>query len=169
MKSRTGGFTLVELLLYVATLSIMITAVSIFLSLLLQMRTKNRVIAEVEQQGILASMKITQAIRNSILINTPAAGASGSTLSLTVTPVSSSPTLFALSGGAVTMTEGAGAAVGLTNNLVSVSGLTFSNLSRAGTPGTVRVQFTITYINNSGRNEFDYSKIFDSNASLRDN
>jgi hypothetical protein len=77
--------------------------------------------------------------------------------------------VFALSGGTITMTEGAGAAVSLTNNLVNVSGLSFSNLSRASTPGTVRIQFTITYINNSGRNEFDYSKTFDSNASLRDN
>lgn len=167
MKNR--GFTLVELLLYAAMLSIIIFSVGIFLSLLLQSRTKNQVIAEVEQQGVLAMQRMTQVVRNSTLINSPATGASGSTLSVTMPQAPSSPTVFALSGGVITMAQGMGATVGLTNNLVSVSGLTFSNLSRAGTVGTVRLQFTITYINNSGRNEYDYSKTFDSDASLRDN
>lgn len=163
------GFTLVELLLYAALLSIIIFSVGIFLNLLLQSRTKNQVIAEVEQQGMLAMQRMTQVVRNSTLINSPATGASGSTLSVTMPQAVLSPTVFALSGGVITMTQGVAAAVGLTNDLVSVSGLTFSNLSRAGTPGTVRVQFTITYINNLGRNEYDYSKTFDSDASLRDN
>ncbi len=168
MKNR-GGFTLVELLLYAAMLSIIIFSVGIFLNLTLQSRTKNQVIAEVEQQGILAMQRMMQVVRNSNLINSPATGASGSTLSVNMPQAALSPTVFALSGGAVTITEGTGATVSLTNNLVSVTGLTFTNVSRASTPGTVRVQFTITYINNSGRNEYDYSKTFDSDASLRDN
>lgn len=169
MKLKNSGFTLVELLLYVGLLSIVMFSAAVFLSLLLQSRTKNQVITEVEQQGVLAMQRMMQVVRNSTLINTPAVGASGSALSVNLPQAALSPTVFALSGGAITMTEGAGAAVSLTNNLVSVTGLTFSNLSRASTPGTVRIQFTISYINNSGRNEFDYSKTFDSDASLRHN
>ncbi len=163
------GFTLVELLLYVGLLSMVIFSAALFLSLILQSRMKNQVVAEVEQQGVLAVMRIMQVVRNSTLINTPAVGSSGSTLSVNLPQAALSPTVFVLSGGTITMTEGVGTAVSLTNNLVSVTGLIFSNVSRASTPGTVRIQFTISYINNSGRNEFDYSKTFDSDASLRDN
>ena len=163
------GFTLVELLLYVGLLSMVMFSAALFLSMLLQSRTKNQVVAEVEQQGVLAGQRIMQVVRNSTLINTPAVGASGSSLSVNMPQAALSPTVFALSSGVITMTEGAGTAVSLTNNLVSVTGLTFTNQSRASTPGTVRIQFTVSYINNSGRNEFDYSKTFDSDASLRDN
>ncbi len=166
---RDSGFTLVELLLYVALLSIIVFSVGIFLNLLLQSRAKNQVIAEVEQQGVLAVQRIVQVARNSTLVNTPAVGTSGSTFSVNVPAGSLSPTVFTLSGGKITMQEGVGSAVDLTNSLVSVTSLTFSNVSRSSTPGTVRIQFTISYINNSGRSEFDYSKIFDSDASLRDN
>ena len=169
MRLKTGGFTLIELLLYGGLLSMVIFSVAVFLSLLLQSRAKNQVVAEVEQQGMLATMRIMQVVRNSALINVPAVGASGSTLAVNLPQVGLSPTVFALGSGAITMTEGVAAAVSLTNNLVGVSGLTFTNLSRVGTPGTVRIQFTVSYINNSGRNEFDYSKTFDSDASLRDN
>lgn len=169
MRSKTGGFTLIELLLYGGLLSMVIFSLAIFLSLLLQSRTKNQVVAEVEQQGVLAMVRMMQVVRNSTLINTPAVGASGSTLSVNMPQAGLSPTVFALGSGAITMTEGVAAAVSLTNNLVSVSGLTFTNLSRVGTPGTVRIQFTISYVNSSGRNEFDYSKTFASDASLRDN
>lgn len=169
MRPKTGGFTLIELLLYGGLLASVIFSLAVFLSLLVQSRMKNQVVAEVEQQGMLATMRMLQVVRNSSLINAPAAGASGPTLAVNMPQVGLSPTVFALGSGAITMTEGAAAAVSLTNNLVSVSGLVFTNLSRAGTPGTVRIQFTISYINNSGRNEFDYSKTFDSDASLRDN
>lgn len=55
----------------------------------------------------------------------------------------------------------------LYNSRVTVSNLTFTNLTRAGTPGNVRIQFTLTHINPSGRNEYDFSKTFYGSASLR--
>ncbi len=169
MRRKNRGFTLVELLLYGGLLSILIFSTTIFLTLILQTRTKNQVITEVEQQGALVLVRLMQVVRNSVLINTPATGASGSSLSVSMPQAALNPTVFALSSGVITMTQGASSAVSLTNNLVSVTGLTFSNVSRASTPGTARVQFTVSYINNSGRNEFDYSKTFDSDVSLRDN
>lgn len=55
----------------------------------------------------------------------------------------------------------------LINSRVTVSNLTFSNLSRPGTPGTVRIQFTLTHINPEGRQEYNFSKTFYDTATLR--
>ncbi len=136
------GFTLIELLLYVSIVGAIIFSVAGFLSLLMQSRVKNQTIAEVEQQGVSVMQIITQTGRNAADINFTSA--------------------FDLSTGIIRQDT-----IALTNSRVAASGLAFTNLSRAGTPGTVRIQFTLTHINPSGRNEYDYSKTFIGSASLR--
>mgnify|MGYP003393635783 CR=1 FL=1 len=161
------GFTLIELLLYVAISSVILLVTMFFLQTLLESRIKNQTIAEVEQQGLQSIQIITQAVRNAATINSPAQGASAASLSIDTYTAGNNPTIFDLSSGALQITEGASATVALTNSRVTVSALTFQNLSRASTPGTVRVQFTITQVNTSGRNEYNFSKTFYGSASLR--
>ena len=158
------GFTLIELLLYVSISAILLLALSLFLSTLLDARLKNQTIAEVEQQGIQVMQTITQTARIAAYISSPATSTSATTLSI----ATSSVTLmtFDLSDGAVRSTEGSAAPITLTNTRVTASGLLFSNLSRPNTPGVVRVQFTLTSVNNTGRGEFDYAKTFYGSASL---
>lgn len=160
------GFTLIELLLYVAISSVMLLVISGFLATLLQSRVKNQTIAEVEQQGLMVMQQITQTSRNAQAITTPVPAASAASLTLDVITLSSDPTIFDLSAGALRIKEGAGAAVPLTNSRVVASGLNFQNLSRASTPGTIRVQFTLTHVNSSGRNEYDYSKTFTASGTV---
>ncbi len=161
------GFTLVELLLYVAIVSLMVSTIVYFSITILEARVKNQTIAEVEQQGVQVMQIIAQTVRNSTDINAPAQGTSAATLSMNTYTGSNNPTIFDVSGGVIRMKEGSGSPVPLTNSRVTVSGLTFQNLSRANTPGVIRVQFTITYINNSGRNEYGFSQVFSGSASLR--
>ncbi len=161
------GFTLVELLLYISIVSAMILSVSAFLPLLMASRVKNQTIAEVEQQGMQGMNLITQTIRNAQTITSPTIGTSASSATLDVVTASLDPTIFDLSGGAIRITEGAGLAIALTNSRVTASSLTFYNLSRADTPGTIRIQFTLTHVNPSGRNEYEYAKTFYGTASLR--
>jgi len=161
------AFTLVELLLYIGLVGIIMLSVSIFYFETLQARVKNQTVSEVEMQGTLAMEKITQTIRNADVINSPAVGLSAASISLaTITPTTN-PTLFDLSSGILRITEGANPAVNLTTDKVAVSALNFQNLSSASTPGVVKITFTITYINNAGRNEYDFSKTFTGAASLR--
>ncbi|HSW98306.1 MAG TPA: prepilin-type N-terminal cleavage/methylation domain-containing protein [Candidatus Saccharimonadales bacterium] len=68
--------------------------------------------------------------------------------------------------GASRIKEGAGAAVALSSNDLQVSGLSFQNLTRTGTSGMVRVSFTLTRLNPSNRNEYDYQKTFVSSAEV---
>jgi prepilin-type N-terminal cleavage/methylation domain-containing protein len=161
------GFTLIEMILYISILSVMILALTSFLYLSYTSRIKATVIAEVEQQGNQTMSLMSQNIRNSSLITIPTAGGSGSSLTLTEYTGALSPTVINQTGNKLQITEGANAAVDLTSNRVVVSGLTFQNLSRASTPGTVRIQFTLTHLNPDNRGEYVYSKTFVTSATLR--
>ncbi|HSW77345.1 MAG TPA: type II secretion system protein [Candidatus Chromulinivoraceae bacterium] len=65
------------------------------------------------------------------------------------------------------VTEGAGSPVSLTNSKVQINGLTFKNLSPAGTPGVVQISFTLTRFNPSSKNEYDYQKTFTGSAEVQ--
>ncbi len=164
---KKSGFTLVEMLLYMAILSVILFALSSFAFMSFQSRIKNQTIAEVEQQGNQIMDIILQTVRNSAAINSPAVQASGTSLSVNTYFGATTPTVFALSGSNIQMTEGAGSAVNLTGGRVAASVVSFSNLSESGAPGMVRAQFTLTYINNAGTNEYDFNKTFYGTASLR--
>ena len=157
---KTTGFTLIELLLYVGIMGVIIFSFAGFLSLLMQSRIKNQVVSEVEQQGIQVMQMITQIGRNAGNINYPAPGQITDSLSF-------DSTVFDRLNNAVRITEGTDSPTSLTNSHLIASNLTFQNLSRVGTPGTVRIQLTLTYANPSGRNEYNYSKTFYGTASLR--
>ena len=167
VRRSAGGFTLIELLLYVSLTAGILFGVSILFSAGLSSRIKNQTIADVEQQGDAVMHIITQAVRNGDSINSPTIGASAASLSAKVFDTLKDPTVFDLSGGVVRITEGSGSAVPLTSDRIIVSGLTFQNLSRTGTSGTVRIQFTVTHVNPGGRNEYDFSQIFYGDATLR--
>ena len=149
------GFTLIELLLYVSIVSAMILSIAAILPLFMQSRVKNQTISEVEQQGTAALQIITQTLRNAETITSPTIGTSASSATIDVVSAGVDPTVLDLSGGVLRITEGVGSPVSLTNSRVTVSGLTFYNLSRTSTPENLRIQFTVTSVNTSGRNEYD--------------
>jgi len=161
------GFTMIELILYVALASVLLMATSAFLGVVLESRVKNQTISEVETQGMQTMHTILQTIRNAEAITSPTQGANATSLTLNVVNASNDPTIFDVSSGALRIKEGVGATISLTNSRVTASDVTFTNLSRTDTPGIVRVEFTLSLVNNSGRNEYDYSKTFISSASLR--
>ncbi len=164
---KQKGFTLIELVLYLALASILLLTVVTFLGVLLQSRVKNQTIAEVEQQGAQIMQLVTQTIRNAEGVNSPGQGASATSTSLNVVSAANDPTVFDLSGGVLRITEATSTPVSLNSSRVSVSGLTFENFSRSNTPGTLRIQFTMTYVNPGGINEYDYSRTFRASATLR--
>ncbi len=166
-KKATTGFTLIELLLYLSISSILLLVTSLFLSTLLESRVKNQTIAEVEQQGIQVMQLITQSVRNAKVINSPTQGNVANVLSINTIFIGANPTIFESYLGGIRVKEGPSLITPLTNSRVTVSSLSFSNLSRAGTPGIIRIQFTLTANNPTGRNEYSFSKVFIGSASLR--
>lgn len=158
---------MIELLLYLTIAGVILLVVSVFSFTLIQSRIKNQTIAEVEQQGLQVMQHITQSIRNAEGINSPTPGTNGNSLSLDVVDPGDDPTIYNLSSGVIQISEGGGGALDLTSSRVVVSDLLFENLSRIGTPGSVRISYIITHINPGGRNEYDYAETFTGTASLR--
>ena len=161
------GFTLIELLLYVSISALLLLAISVFLSTLVESRIKNQIIAEVDQQGVQVMQQITQALRNADAVNSPTLGTSAGALSLNSIIAGNNPTIFDLASGVIRITEGAGAAVPLTNARITISALQFTNLSRANTPDTIQITFTVSAVNPSGRSEYSYQQTFTGSATLR--
>lgn len=169
-SSNQMGFTLIELLLYLTIATTLLGGVTAFLSMSLNSRIKTQSIAEVNQQGTAMLERFTTIVRGADSITSPAAGASASSLTLAMTTPAINPTIFdasASSPATMQIKESTGAAVPLTNNKVTVSNLTFKNLSKSSTPGVVQISFTLTRVNTSGRNEYTYQKTFTTSVALR--
>ena len=168
IKSKdSSGFTLVEILLYISIISILTLSFSIFLFMILQSRAKHQTISEVDQVGIQASQIISQAIRNAKRINLPAQGSQGTTLSLEMEDALKNPTILNSGGTNIQKKEGVNPITSLTSSRLNISNFSFYNVSKDDTSGVIKFQFTISYVNPSGRNEYDYSKIFYGSGALR--
>ncbi len=161
------GFTLIEMVLYIGISAVILSALGTMISMSYQIRAKQLIISEVEQQGTEITQIINQTIRNSSSITTPIATASGSSLTLVFADVTKNPTVFDLSGTALFINEGGTGVVALSNSKVQISDLSFSNLSRASTPGTVKFNFTVSYVNPNNYPQYNYSQTFYGSASLR--
>src|SRR3989344_533729 len=99
-----GGYTLIELLLYVSLSAVMLLAISMTLSTFLEAKIKNQTISEVNGGGVQVMQFITQTLRNAIGINSPAIGTNGASLSLSVVDPAKDPTIFDLSAGEIRIT-----------------------------------------------------------------
>ncbi len=162
-----AGYTLIELLLYVAIVGVLLTATVGFFGLVADARVKNQTISEVNDQGTFAMDYLTQTIRNATSITAPALGASSSSLTLVVPTANLSPTIFNVLGATLQVQEGSGTAVALTNSKIQVTNFTVKNLSRSGTSGIVQISFTLNRVNTAGRNEYDYTQTFTTSAAIR--
>lgn len=169
LRQPPRGFTLIELLLYISVASVMMLSLIFFVSILLQSRIKNQVIADIEQQGVRIVQLMGQSIRNAQGINSPTAGNSANSLSIDVVNAVTDPTLFERSGNIIQTKEGAANAIDLTSSKIIASGLSFQNLSKPGTQGIIRFQFTLTHMNPENKNEYNFSKTFYGSASLKNN
>jgi Tfp pilus assembly protein PilW len=162
------ALSLVEILLYLAVLSVLITTISAFLYIVLSGRIKSQTVSEVEEQGVQVMNIITQTIRNSEGVNIPVAKSSSNSLSLEVDSPPDNPTVFSVKSGILEIAEGGGQSIELTNSKVTITNLTFYNLARnSNRPDSIKVEFTLEYNNPEGRNEYDYSKTFYGTADVR--
>ena len=161
------GYTLIELLLYVAMIGILLSAVAYFFGAAAEARVKNQTVTEVDSQGTYVMDYITETIRNATSITSPTVGTSGTSLTVAVPTASLSPTIFNLSGTTLQVKEGTAAAVALTSDDMQVTSFTVKNLSRSGTTGIVQISFTLNRVNPSGRAEYDYSRTFTTSVGVR--
>ena len=173
MKFKTkNGFTLIELILYVALISVFVTGAVYFAWDIIYGRVKSSVQQEVSQNLRLASKRLIQEIRNAEGVSSIGA----STISLVMENSARNPTAFDVSNGRLRIGYGASGSCPttspctLTSDQVTVTDLTFTDLSSGGGE-TINVSFTITLESNnpSGRQEWERSDTFSTSVELRSN
>ena len=162
------GFSLIEMIIYIAILGVVMVTIVSFMSVIMNTKAKAQAISEVEQQGLQLMQTIDQTVHNATAINSPTVGnSSGLTLSLALADEAVNPTLFTLSGTTLQMKEGAGSYIDLNSSKVKVTNISFTNISRTSTRGIIKIQFTLAYNNSSNTTNFNYSKTFYSSAAIR--
>ena len=169
-RDKIKSMTLIETLLYIALASVIILAVSLLTVMITQVRTRNKTISEVENQGAQLMRTMTQSIRGARGVNSPLPGASATTLSLAEIIPAKNPTVFEAAGDAINIKEGQSEQTALISSTVKISDLTFSNISPVsenGLPGSVKIQFTVKYNSSDPRYEFNFQKTFYGTAALR--
>lgn len=161
------GLTLIETLVYVAIFSMFVVTMASFSDQINSARLRSQTILEINYQGSRIVQDINSTIRNAVSINDPVITNSGTSLSVeTVNPVHN-PTIFTVATGTLYMQEGTNDLIALTNNRVEVTDLIFSNMSRVGTPGTIRIRFTLKNSDTYTKPEEQYTKDFYGSASIR--
>lgn len=167
LSKNQKGFTLLEVVLYIAIAGLLLATVGLLMNAANQAKARAAVRQEVEQQGSHVLEVITSTVRNASALTTPAISTTGTTLSVDVDTSSESPTTFTVVDGAIVITQGSGSPVALTNTHVVATDFTVQNLSYVGTPGSTRVNFTLSSVTSAVSNTFVYAQTFYGTASLR--
>lgn len=157
--------TLIELLLYISLFVVIFSSLFVSLSIFYSNKVKNRTILEVEQQGQLISMIISQEIRNAQSIVSPLIGGSANSLSLEHLDPLKNPLVFSLSGDKIVVSEG-GVLSDLSSSKIRLSNLNFDNNSVLNGTQSIAFSFDISYISDSKRQEYKYNKSFFGTANL---
>lgn len=166
-RSYPAGFSLFELVLYIALTAVLLTVTSALLGVLLQARIKQRSIAEIDQQGLQIIQLLLTSVESADSILEPLPGASATSLSLVPADGASSPVVFQEASGVFTMSVAGGDGISLHNSRVILSNLNIENLGESGITDSLHFSFTLSHENEGGRNEYDYARTFYGAVSLR--
>lgn len=158
------GFTYIELLLYIALVTIMLSALIPFAWAVIGSGEKNKTQQELYSQARFITERINYEIRNALDINS----VSANQISLKETGATD-PTIISLSLSKVFIQQGAGGQTQLNSNDTTVSDLTFSNYTSFDRK-TKNIGFTFTIQTPSGlRQEFTESVSLRGSSEIRSN
>lgn len=161
------GFTLLELLLYMAVLAALMLTISVLFSTLLQAKMKMRVMREVDEQGALALIQLSAWVRDADSVGAPATGEQSSELFLTQTyPTSVSREITPVNGQLGVVIDG-GDWTPLTNTQVVVDSFTVTEVSSGSSTPAIRIDLSLEGAPTSSRNEYVYARQFTTTASIR--
>ncbi len=166
-RKRSGGFTLIELIIYLALISIFITGAVFFAWDILHGRVKSRVQQEVSQNLRLVSKRINYEIRNANDI--VSVGSSNICLD---TADRGPLTFYAIDG---VLMIGWGNDCGtptysyaLTSNTISITNLNFEDLT-TGDQSSKNIWYSVTIESLGDRQEWQKSQTYTSTIELRSN
>jgi hypothetical protein len=162
--------TIIEMIVYVAILSLIATAFITMSINMLSLKSKTLSQQELSSNLRYISQKINYEIRNARTISATTANS----ITLTLDDSSRDPTVFDLSGGNIRMGFGSGGSCPTTSpcvlnsSKVNISAFSVTNMS-SGDTLTQNVKYSITgnFINNTGRADFAANGSVSSSAEIR--
>lgn len=167
LRKSGAGFTLIEIILYLTLTTIMISILGgIGVNVLLS-NAKAHAREEVGYNAHFVFEKIERVIHEAESITGPTGNATSSTLTLTMSDAEKDPTVVTVTEGVVTITKGIGPALALTASEVTVTDLTFSDVSFPGMSPSVRIEMTIEAFNPEGRKAYEARETLYTTVNLR--
>lgn len=174
MKQK--GFTFIELLLYIAILSIILTSLVTFAWNAIDNSGKSTTQQEIASNARFVSERLLYEIRKAVDINTATSNfginlATDQTKQLSLKEnAPNDPTLINVVSGKIQIKQGAAAAVALNSTDTTVTDLTFTNNS-SGDGKTKNITYTLTIISNfnQSRQEFQGTISLRASGELRNN
>lgn len=144
------SFTLIEVLLYIAIVTIIMSAFVLFAWHAIILGAKNNTQQELYAQGRIVSERILSEIRNANDLNAGTSNfdvnlVSNSTYQLSLNSnAPNNPTIFSVSSGILMIKLGTSAAAPLHSNMIKVTSLIFSNYS-SGDGKTKNIKYILTF------------------------
>lgn len=166
-----GGFTYIELLIYMVICTIMLNTLVPFAWNVIETGAKSATQQELSSNARFASEIIKYEIRNASGFNvgTSVFGTNPGTLSLIDFTAGNNPTIFNVASGKLMMKQGAGAAVQITSNDVTVTNLTFTNYTSGAISENIQFLLTLTSNTTSTRQEYQGTITLQGAAEIRSN
>jgi prepilin-type N-terminal cleavage/methylation domain-containing protein len=173
MKNKSG-FSLIEMILYVAVVSIFISGAVLYAWQAVYGRIKSQVQLDVNYNLNIITSRINYELRNALNVYS----LNTSDLCLQVADTAHNPTRLYLSNGEFRVSWGGGSnnCTGMTNDeslsssSVDVIGLTFVDLSSAlNESKNISYSVTVDSVNPSARQEWDKTQTYSSSVELRSN
>lgn len=160
-KKHNSGFTLVELILYVALVSIFMVGAILFSWDVIYGREKSIRQQVVQQNARIAMAKIGNEIERANDISSIAAN------QIVLTNTSGTTTIN-LSGGRIRITSGGGGPFNITSNQVTVTSLAFTNLQSTNqNTNNIRVSITLTQANSPIKGELTSATTLEDSFELK--
>jgi prepilin-type N-terminal cleavage/methylation domain-containing protein len=145
--SNQNGFTLIELIIYVAVVGMVLVAFVGYSINVLQSKQKTNNQLEAQFNARFTLQRITQEIREASGVNTGDSifGADPGRLSLVKYTAAKNPTIIDLTAddGEVQIQYGASAAESITTDQVQITNLTFNNVSGPAGKKAIQIQLTV--------------------------
>ncbi len=150
------GFTLVELLIYVAIFAVTAIFLVAILTTFTRIQLRQSAVNEVNHQVSFVSSVVKQLVQGSSLVDMTD-GVTTSTLDLRMASSSSDPTLVYSSGTAVYMQQGSSSPVALTNSSVNVTNFSVTKYESPGGAAIVQLNLSLAYNNPNPASQFSQS------------
>ncbi len=166
---KQKGFSLIELILYVALLAIIVTSLVTFGVDVVLIRSKNRVEQEVIANTRLVAKRIDFEIRNASAINSVGA----QSISLANTAAIKNPTIISFSGGRITIGWGSSGNCPtatpcfLTSSDVTVQSLLFDDMSSGTHPQSIKYEVVVKSQLSGASKSYYYKEYATGSAEIR--